>query len=236
MSNDELDETDEAHARGFQTVPGVGFWTMSLTSQTMRWTPELSRIYGLPHMDEVPFGHGATRLPKSYWDDVKNAFENCIEAGAPYDILVQIERDPGDFRWVRLTGEAIRDDHGDIIGARGAVFDIHALKARLDLAAARIDALESVVDAAGVPLLEIDDEDTIRYGNGAAASLFDTPSEALLGSALTSLEEQTGPGLVEGVSKARSEGGVHEVEVHIEGALRTARCLRIAAGVLVHLD
>ena len=58
---------------------------------------------------------------------MREAFARCIQEGVPFDVEVQVEDDAG-RRWVRVIGEAERDQHGGIARVQGAYQHIDARK------------------------------------------------------------------------------------------------------------
>lgn len=233
--NDETAQPDEAHERGFPSIAGVGYWTLSLASETMRWSPELSRLYNLPHVDEPPLGYGSTRIAGEHWDDVHQAFLDCTEAGIPYDIEIELELDDGIRRWVRLIGEPVRNSVGDIIGARGAVQDIDHHRRAANSWRRKALILEQVAVARGDIVLLLSWDGKLVYAT--AESLRVTTFDAYdlieeLGAQLPGHEDQS---LEERLAECAAPGEIVEIELHLDQSI-AAKLHPAPDGLIVHLE
>jgi len=113
-----------------QRLAGVGSWQWDPSTDTVVWSEELRRIAGLdPGMPAVNYQqHPRLYTPES-WERLRAAVETALQAGAPYELELEMIRSDGKTRWVAARGEAQFDPAGRIWGLRGTVQDITERKA-----------------------------------------------------------------------------------------------------------
>lgn len=99
--------------------------------------------------------------PGDHWlaalhpDDVERSVAkwwDVMKAGVPYEQEFRIRRKDGqEYRWHKVTGTPIRDEHGEVIKWYGAGLDVHGIKRAEEranrLARRMIKILESITDA-----------------------------------------------------------------------------------------
>ena len=113
-----------------QTVATVGGWEVDLGAETVRWSDEVYRIFGLPTDHNPTVEEALEFFHPEDTDTIKRAHEALTTEGEPYDLELRIETTEDTVRWVRTRGEPWRDDNGDIVGVRGTIQDITNRKAR----------------------------------------------------------------------------------------------------------
>ena len=131
-----------------QEVANIGGWEVDLQSETMRWSDEVYRIYGLPldadpaPNDGIEFYHPEDR------DTIRDAFSRLTTEGEPYDLELRIIRaDNDEVRWIRTRGTP-RYENDDIVSVYGTFQDITERKEReqeLERQNSRLNEFASVV-------------------------------------------------------------------------------------------
>lgn len=122
--NRELLESTEQLAR-------TGGWEADVETSEQRWTDGTYIIHDIdpnsgfdPTVDAgVGFYHPDDR------DEIDQAVERCIEEGESYQVELRLITAENRLRWVRATGDAIRED-GEVVTIRGAIQDITELAER----------------------------------------------------------------------------------------------------------
>jgi PAS domain S-box-containing protein len=116
-SQDLLEHTEQ--------LADVGGWEADAETGEQRWTGGTYEIHDIdpdaefdPTVDAgVGFYHPADQ------EVIARCVERCMEYGEPYDVELRLQTAEDRLRWVRATGEAIRED-GEVITIRGAIQDI----------------------------------------------------------------------------------------------------------------
>jgi len=115
---------NRANAR-VEDLFGAGTWEWDVKSDRLRWSPALSRIYGLP-VGEAPHGYLGF-LDNVYPDDVELTRHSVERAlSEPYDVEYQhrIRRADGEVRVLRSFVHVDRDADGEVVRLSGACQDI----------------------------------------------------------------------------------------------------------------
>jgi PAS domain S-box-containing protein len=118
----------EALLNATQRLTKVGGWEWDVEKQEMFWTEETYRIHDFVP-GELALGsaeHIARSLACYRPEDrplVLKVFQNCAEAGQPYDLELPFTTATGRRLWVRTTAEAVLDK-GKIVKVVGNLMDI----------------------------------------------------------------------------------------------------------------
>ncbi len=155
--------------RQTEDLAGVGGWEVDAETGQLRWTRGTYAIHEVPpDSDFEPTVDAATEF---YHPDDRGEIERlvarCTEAGEPYDTELRLLTAEDRLRWIRTTGEPIRED-GSIVAVRGAIQDItdqHNREQTLEQLVQRTDELIDATDRAGLARVAVD----------IASDVFDAP-------------------------------------------------------------
>lgn len=105
-----------------------GGWSVKKGDKSVVWSENVAAI----HEAEPGFSPGIDEGIQYYAPEWRNriteVFSQCVNEGIPYDEEMEIITARGNRKWVRTIGEAIRDEHGEIIEVHGAFQDITKIK------------------------------------------------------------------------------------------------------------
>lgn len=159
---------------------GLGGWSVEADGR-VNWAPELSAMLGYPPGVIPPLAESLALYHSDDYPVVVGALETLLRDGTPADLMVRIRTK--DERWldVRVTGQAVRDDKGQILRAVGALQDLTEWK-RVQNEAARLSnrllsTLESITDA----FFMLDRNWHFSYVNNEALRVLDVQREDMLG-------------------------------------------------------
>ena len=112
----------------------LGAWSLDVASQTPFWSDETRAIYELDP-GESPSKEDAVEsyLPE-HRELVARSVELCARDGTPFDVEGQLVTKRGRRVWVRVVGQAVRDQSGAITRLQGSLQDIserHRLEEQL---------------------------------------------------------------------------------------------------------
>jgi len=109
-------------------VGKLGGWSIDLTSMACQWSAETRAIHAIGGDEELDLFSLIDFYKADVRGAISEAFERCIEGGAPFDLELPFVNAAGEELWVRTIGEAVRDSHGQIVRVQGALQDITAQK------------------------------------------------------------------------------------------------------------
>jgi PAS domain S-box-containing protein len=102
-----------------QNTMNVGYWDFDYINNTIYWTPELLKLYGVQNNYQIreinEFVHPDE---KSYLEKYR---QKCIESKQDYEFEYRIKRFDGQVRFVREKGSFILDDEENIIRVIGFI-------------------------------------------------------------------------------------------------------------------
>lgn len=107
-----------------QRLARVGSWDWDLRKQTISWSDELFRIFGIPPQ-EIKLGEQAFQL--THPDDrdlIRSSVEIAIRTKEDYRLDYRIRRPDGVERILHTRGHVLCDEHGDPTRVFGATQDV----------------------------------------------------------------------------------------------------------------
>ncbi|MCU4753713.1 PAS domain S-box protein [Halobacteria archaeon AArc-curdl1] len=160
----ELERTSDLlqHA---QRLSNVGGWELDLTDEPPYGgvlTAEMYRMYGLSRDESMNIERGLGYYVPEDRPRVREAVENAIEHGQPYELEAQIRTEEGELRWVRTIGQPI-ERNGEITHLRGSMQDITERKEREQTLERTREMLEQSQEIADLGGWVIDLEDGPPY-------------------------------------------------------------------------
>jgi two-component system sensor histidine kinase UhpB len=108
-----------------QPDPKEASWQWDIRTDVTTWSEQLYRIAGRDPETAVPsFKEQSSFYTSVSWDRLTAATLQVLQTGQPYELELQMCRPDGNRRRVISSGEAVRDDQGDILRLCGTVEDI----------------------------------------------------------------------------------------------------------------
>jgi len=133
----------EKNLKEAQRLASIGSWEWDAEKDTITWSEEYYRIYGLDPARRPP---GYEEHLKVYTREsaalLDAAVKKNMATGEPYELDLELSL-PGPARWITARSETLRDAQGRITGLRGTAQDITGRK----LAEAALRESEAVVRA-----------------------------------------------------------------------------------------
>ncbi len=148
--------TSEANLNKAQQIAQLGYWDWHIPENTLLWSAEVYRIFGLSPEETAPSYENF--LSHVHPDDrrkVQDAVQHTLETRAPYSINHRILLD-GTFRELHAEGEVEFAENGTPVRMFGTVQDITLLKKSEEQLALAARVFESsiegitITDASGV--------------------------------------------------------------------------------------
>jgi PAS domain S-box-containing protein len=165
-----------------QRIGNIGYWERDVLNDRISFSEETRRIIGLPPQDRVISQRSLQDL--IYPDDravQKQALEDALKKGRPYDVEYRIIRPGGDVRFVHVRDEMVYDGSGRLVRMFGTVQDITEPRQAEVLLKAREQEIIAIVEHSPDPIIRFDRKGRSTYLNPAFIKLTGGDMEALLG-------------------------------------------------------
>ena len=120
----------EADLRQAERVAHLGSWMWNRADDTSRWSEELYRIMGVepPTPTDAPIAGADRPMAPESISAIREALQTVLRDGRPHETEMEITRPDGATRWIAARGEAVRNEHGEIVAVAGTAQDITELK------------------------------------------------------------------------------------------------------------
>jgi PAS domain S-box-containing protein len=164
-----------------------GGWAVDVPRMTTHWSEEVCAIHEVPPGFCPTPDEGIAFYAPEHRDTIREAFSRCVAEGAPFELELQIVTATGKRVWVRVAGEAQRDDAGCIVRVQGAFQDISASKALADDRQRMADHLRATLDSLAEGFFVMDRDWRLTYVNPEAAKVAGKLPDALIGQRLWDL-------------------------------------------------
>jgi len=106
----------------------LGAWAIDIPSYEHRWSDECRKIHGA----RADYRYSIEELIAFYVGEsrerIRDEFSRCSSSGQGFDGEYVIRRETGEEVWVRVTGEAVRNEHGEVVRVQGTMQDFDSWK------------------------------------------------------------------------------------------------------------
>lgn len=102
----------------------LGGWVVEVPPERCLWSAEVCEIHEVPVGTYPTVEEGLDFYAPGWRDKIQRLFTDCLKLGTPWDEEMQIRTAKGRLVWVRVIGQAVRDERGQIIRVHGAFQDI----------------------------------------------------------------------------------------------------------------
>jgi PAS domain S-box-containing protein len=108
-----------------QRITHVGYWEWDLATNSVTWSDETYRIYGMqPQEHPMDLATVREKIHPEDWEVVSRALEEALSGGARYNAESRVFQTTGEVRIVYSQGDVNRDTSGQPIRMFGTVQDI----------------------------------------------------------------------------------------------------------------
>ena len=175
-----------------QRVANFGSWEWRTKEDTVTWSEQLYRIFGLdPATFEATFDAYLDRIHPEDRARVAETVQSAIEEGVPYRFEHRVVRPDGGQRWVRCNGEPLMAPDGEVTRVVGVCQDVtelvHSQRARVEADMRFKSAFENA--PIGIGLISFSDGPDARLTevNRALCEIAQRREDELIGVSLSSL-------------------------------------------------
>jgi PAS domain S-box-containing protein len=108
-----------------QQTAHIGSWSWDLVNDTLHWSDEHYRIFGLvPRASSPSYDYFLNRLHPADRAVIRRAVDRAIKERLPFEHAVRLLQEDGSVRVIASRGQAVFDDAGEAIRMFGTLQDI----------------------------------------------------------------------------------------------------------------
>jgi PAS domain S-box-containing protein len=131
-----------------QAAAHVGTWRWDLETDSITWSDEMHRLFGIkPGEIRLDFHAYARLLTPEDAATMQAKVQRCLETGEPYQFEHRLRHDDGRVTWLDGRGHAVRDARGVVVRLVGTGQDITERKLAEDEVRQLTEELERRIDA-----------------------------------------------------------------------------------------
>jgi PAS domain S-box-containing protein len=102
----------------------IGGWILELPTRHIVWSDEVCKIHGVAPGTTPSLEESLAVYPPPQRARIEAAVQACMSSGTPFDEELEMVLASGRQVWVRVIGEALRDDQGRVLRLHGSAQDI----------------------------------------------------------------------------------------------------------------
>lgn len=163
------------------TIARIGGWRVGVAGPSITWTEMTARVHGLEPGQVPTLEDGINHYAPEFRERIRSAVEAGLRDGTPVDELVQLIRADGARIWVRVIGEAERDEAGAVVAIQGAIQDVSELMSVRAEAEGSARRLAETMEQLGDALILLDHDWRYVYVNAEAERLLGRDRGQLIG-------------------------------------------------------
>lgn len=198
------------------TVARLGGWSVDLVRETQQWSDVVAEIHGMPHGHSPSVEEGINFYAPECRERIRKLFGDCVNAGHAYHEELQIIGADGQRRWVRVTGEPVRDEQNRIVKVQGALQDITpGMRARLEKQQLS-ERLSNLIETIDEGFVELDEDWRYTFVNPAAESISGKTADELIGTTIWDQFPIEGTPIDRALRQAMEERRTGSAELYFE--------------------
>ncbi|SEP18785.1 PAS fold-containing protein [Salinihabitans flavidus] len=199
-------------------VARIGGWHYEVATRRLSGTQEKANLVGADGGEPLTIeGQIARFEDENDRKRIEQGFWTCVGAGTRFDEIARFRRLDGKETWLRVIGEAERDQSGEIVGVYGALQDVGesvgAQRAKDEAQA----LLQTILDSLGDGFVIHARDGTIQYMNRKAHGILGVPDLDLVGGNIwQDLHKAVGTQFGQLISDALETGEIQTFEGEID--------------------
>jgi two-component system cell cycle sensor histidine kinase/response regulator CckA len=156
-----------------QALAHIGSWEWDVACDTITWSEETYRIFGLtPAHGPIVLEQYLALIHPDDRETVAGAVRHTLETGASFEIDHRIVHPDGSVHFLHGRGGLVTDATGRPLGMTGTVLDITARKRAEEALREAKNHLETLIASAPLPILSVDADGIVETWNPAAERVF----------------------------------------------------------------
>jgi PAS domain S-box-containing protein len=175
-------QKSEKQLKEAQRIGRLGNWDWDAATDTITWSEEYYRIYGLdPNLPPPGYEEHLKAYTPESAARLDAAVKHSMQTGERYQFDLEHIRPDGTRGWMTARGEVKRDANDKIVGLRGTAQDITERKRAENELAASQQLLQDLSDNSTSLIYSLDSQGRFLLINRSLESLFGIPRNMLIG-------------------------------------------------------
>ncbi|MFD0794325.1 PAS domain-containing protein [Mucilaginibacter litoreus] len=109
-------------------IAKIGIWEIDVKSMELILSKEIYEVFELDTPVQMSVDEAISFFEPKYQQQLRDALQNAIDLGKPYDLDAQFRTAKNNVVWVKAKGVPVINDHGSCIAIRGIFQDIDSVK------------------------------------------------------------------------------------------------------------
>jgi diguanylate cyclase (GGDEF)-like protein/PAS domain S-box-containing protein len=178
------------------SAAGIGWWTFTIASDEVRWSPETVKIFGRdPKAAIVTYAEAVSVVHPSDRPTIATAVSAGMETPTEFAGAVRVVRPDGTTRWIRTTATPCVDSD-EVVGFVGLVTDVTEQKRSEDRAREATARQQSIVDTTWEGIWGLDVAGRTTFVNDRLVEMLGYAADELLGEPITAFLDEEGRRLI----------------------------------------
>lgn len=172
----------ESHLRSAQRIGKIGSWEYEISTDKIRWSEEVFRLYGIDSCCSEPsYEQLQQYVHPDDWENMDKTVQNAVSSCQSYELEHRLFRPNGDLVYVLARGEMVLNESGEVMQIIGIAMDITDLKlAEAELNRSR-ELREAIFNESTDALFLVDSQTLLTIDcNNYAAQLFEASDKSQL--------------------------------------------------------
>jgi PAS domain S-box-containing protein len=123
-----------------------GGWEFNVANNQVKWSDETANIHEMPAGYSPSFSEGINFYTPEWQGVISKVLYDCAIKGVSFNQELEINTAKGNRIWVRVSGEAIKNQTGEIISVQGGFQDIDQRKKNEAINEARLRLMQYSLD------------------------------------------------------------------------------------------
>ncbi|TAK08714.1 MAG: PAS domain S-box protein [Candidatus Manganitrophaceae bacterium] len=179
---DEKLRRSESQLAKAEEIAHLGSWSFDLMTQSISWSDELYRVYGLaPQSVKLTHDFVSRYNHPEDQDRVSRIISQSTRDLQPFGFDYRILLQDGSIRTIHAEGEVLSDQNGQAIRMVGTAQDITERKQAEKALRETNQALQAIIESSPLAIISLDLKGKVKTWNPAAEQIFGWSAEEAIG-------------------------------------------------------